>query len=251
MSIYVDKMKLNASDFVTIEDGDYIARGENTSRYTILTEEKTIEILNYFREDTKDKKLYNSLYRSYACGIQAGIKDVEKNCIPYKTLANKLDYWIKQTSLVYIVAYSLSYVIAYLIMLFIPRLMFKEWVTLGQRVLSIGISDKNELEPSAIRLIGYHLINFLLFYSTLFIALLLMGQISMLSLPLIGPITFLMVLLFILIFNIFSLFMPLFTKLNHDFSTYVTGILLKDKNEFDVPIEDSGVKEIEDERTAD
>ena len=236
--IFIDRMKLTVSNYVTVEDEDYIARAENAPIYDVLTLENTLTLKQYFGGDTKEKTLYNKLYKCYANGIQAGIKDVEKNSKPYKELVKVFNYWQQRVAMVYIVAYTLSYTIAYLIMLFIPRLIFKEWQTLGQHVLNIGIADKDECEPAFWRLIIYHVVNFLLFYTTLFIALLIIGQFTALNLYLIPHISFLAILLFIGVFNLISLFMPLFTKKNHDVSTFVSGIVLKDKGEFDTPIED-------------
>ena len=250
--IFTDRMKLVDSNFVTVEDEDYIARAESAPIYDVLTLENTLTLKKYFGGDNKEKALYNKLYKCYANGIQAGIKDVEKHCKPYKSLLKTFDYWNQRVAMVYIVAYTISYSIAYLLMIFIPRLFFKEWQSLGQHVLNVGISDVNECEPSFWRYLIYYVVNFLLFYTTLFIALLIINQITALNLYVVTHITFLSVLLFIGIFNIISLFMPLFTKKNHDASTFASGLLLKDKGEFDTPIEDvvSDVNKEENEENA-
>lgn len=60
-----------------------------------------------------------------------------------------------------------------------------------------------------------------------------MGMLGVTSIPIIGIFNLLWLLISILTLNIISLFMPFFNKNRNDLSTLITGILVKDKTEFD------------------
>ena len=127
----------------------------------------------------------------------------------------------------------ISYAIGYVAVVIILRLVSKEWVTLGQRVLNLGMCSVNENEVSVVQLIFYHLLNFVLATTTSLLAFFLMGMFGVFSLQVLPHINLLAIMLFLLTLNIISLFFPFFNKNGHDLTSFATRILLKDKGEFD------------------
>ena len=235
--MYLKVMKVDETKFAADDDADLLARGEGASRFVVLNLENTTALANYYREDKTAQSLYDHIYGCYISGAQYGIKDVENNSAQYNKLLDEYSLIYQDLTLAIFVVYLISYVVAYLLMTFILRLICKEYTTLGQKVLGLAICDVHEMEPSGWRILGYHAINFVLFFSSTIIALYFMGMIGVFSLSIIGKFTVLALLLAILTLNIFSLFMPLFNKNNHhDLSTLISRIIVKDTKEFEGPV---------------
>ena len=235
--MYLKVMKVDETKFAADDDADLLARGEGASRFVVLNLENTTALANYYREDKTAQSLYDHIYGCYISGAQYGIKDVENNSAQYNKLLDEYGLIYQDLTLAIFVVYLISYVVSYLLMTFILRLICKEYTTLGQKVLGLAICDVHEMEPSGWRILGYHAINFVLFFSSTIIALYFMGMIGVFSLSIIGKFTVLALLLAILTLNIFSLFMPLFNKNNHhDLSTLISRIIVKDTKEFEGPV---------------
>ena len=242
--MYIKIMMLDSTKFVSTDNPDYIARGAGISRFVVLNEENAEALINYFREDKTGVDLYNHLYNSYIKGAQFGIKDVEKNSTEYNKLITDYNLIYQELTLAIFIVYLISYVVGYLLLVFTLRLICKEYTTLGQKVLRLAICDTHEMHPSGWRILGYHALNFVLFFSSSMIAFYFMGMIGVFSLQIIGKFTVLALLLAILTLNIFSLFMPLFNKNNHhDLSTLICRLVVKDTKEFEGPV---GVDDVAD-----
>lgn len=221
------------SNFITIDNEHYVARAEGLSHYNILSEELTDVIINYYHGDTLNKTAHKLLYMRYINAVQKGIKEVEKKSTTYLSYMNK--YASVNNKLIGALAliYFLSYLFSYLLLTGILRLICKEWVTLGQKVMGLAICDHQENELSVIRLICYHLINFILFFSSSILGLYFSGLSGVLSFKLIPHISILWIDIGLITLNIISLFMPLFNKSRFDLSTLITRIYVKDTREFD------------------
>ena len=234
--LYLKIMKVDATKFVTSDDEDYLARGNNVSRYTVLNKEQTTTLLRYYKEDRADTSLYNDIYNSYLKAAQYGVDDIENNSVPYKTLVSAFNKTYQEITLEIFVTYLISYTVAYLLLTIVLRLICKEWVTLGQKVMGLGISANDELEPNAGQLIGYHLFNYVTFVTSIFIGLYFMGMLGVFTAKILGPVTLFAIFVALFAANLVSFFMQFFNKNNHDLSTLITRILVKDKSEFESPV---------------
>ena len=233
--MYLKIMKLDESKYVASDDEALIARGNGISRYVVLSLEETTSLLNYFREDNSGKETYNRVFSTFIKGAQYGIKDVEKHSAPYKALINEYQDIYQNLTFAIFLIYLISYTVGYLLLMGIMRLIAKEWITLGPKILSMSMSDTHEMEPSWWRILLYNLIDYVLFFSSSAIAFYFMGMIGVFSLSIIGKFTILALLIAILTLNIISLFMPLFNKNHFDLNTLMTRLLVKDTREFEGP----------------
>ena len=237
--MYQKIMKVKEQYFVTEYDEDYIVRGGYLSRFVVYNKEYTQKMINRVAKgETIDSEAVNCLNRSieaYGKGVQYGIKEIESKSAPYKVIYNRFVAAYNKICWYNALTYLCSFAFAYILLTVVMRLICKDWITLGQKVLNLAMCSTNEEELSVIQLIGYHLLNFVLFGSSSIIGLYFTGMAGVLSLEVIPFITVLAIALFVIVFNLISLFMPLWTKGRHDISTFVCRISLRDVNEFEAP----------------
>ena len=243
--IYLKIMNVDTSIFVNADDADLLARGNGVSQYVVLNEEATNKLLQYFKEDRADISLYNKIYLSFINAAKYGIKDVETNSLTYNNLIKTYNNTYQSLTLAVLLIYMVSYLVAFLLLTIIMRLIAKEWVSLGQKVMGLAMSSKDELEPSIGQLIAYHVLNFVLFSTSLVIAFYFMGMIGVFSFKIGGVVSVLAILIALLVINVVSLLMPLFNKNNHDFVSFITRLNVKDVKEFEGPV---GVEETPDNK---
>lgn len=241
-NLYNTIMEFNSSYFIDELKDSFKQYEEYISPFVILKYDTTKLMLSRVGRGEKINELanscYNNIYAGYSKAIQWGIKDVEDNSINYINIIKDFDSAYQKIVGSITLIYFLSYLLGYAIYVLISRLIAKEWITLGQKVMKLALNDKNEMELSFSRLFIYHLLNFILFSSSAFISFLLYGMLGITSFKLFGVIPLFAILLFILTTNIISLFMMFFNAKHHDVSTYLSGIYVKDINEFDAPIEE-------------
>ena len=236
--MYLKVMKLDASYYVSADDEDLIARGNGVSHYTVLNKAETNSLLNYYREDSSGNNTFNRIYSNFIKGAQYGIKDVEKNSAPYNELINEYSNIYQNIIFGIFLIYLISYTFATLLLIFVMRLIAKDWVTLGQKVMGLGMCDTHEMELSWWQILLYNLVNYVLFFSSSAIAFYFMGIIGVFSLSIIGRFTVLALLIAILTLNIISLFMPLFNKKHYDLNTLLVRAYVKDAKELEGPVGD-------------
>lgn len=236
---YVKIMEVDASKYVNATDEDYIARGENISRFVVLNTDTTdliIKKLAKGESTTALDDLLNYLLGTYIKATNYGISDVENNCQPYINIINRFNASYQKLALAIFLIYLVSYAIGYLLLIFIPRLIFKEYKSVGQKVMGVAMSDVHEMNISWWQYLLYYLTNCILFFTSSLIAFLFTGVFGVTSLLVTPHITLLAVLIFFLTFNIISLFMPLLNKRRFDIPRFLSRIVIKDINEYDVPI---------------
>ena len=234
--LYTTMMAINKSYFVESSDPDYIARGSAISKYNVLTIEATNALIKYYADDRNDLTVYNSVFNSYGKGIVTGIREVEAKSNEYKVIENRFNAFYQDFARFNIALFFISYFIAYILLNLIICLVKKEWVSIGQSVMGLGLTDKDEMEPVTWKMILYHLINLILFSTGSLLVFYLLGIFGATSLYVLPHISLLAILLFILTFNLVDLFMPIFSKKRNSILTFVLGLKLKDKKEFDVPV---------------
>lgn len=239
--LYVKVMELNANYFISSDDANYQPYKDSVSTYVILNKESTITLLPRVAKgetiNSNAVNMYNHLLGGYLKAINNGVDDVEKNSTQYQDISAR--FLKSYQGVIGTIAgiYYVAYLVAYVALIFVGRLVGKEWITLGQKVMRLAMNDKNEMEISFWRMAIYHLMSALLFVTSGPIAFTLFGMLGILSLEVIPHITLLAILLFIFTFNVVSIFLSIFDKKHHhDISTFVSGIFVKDINEFDVPV---------------
>lgn len=231
--LYSKLMNADTSLYVSDDDADLLSRGNGVSRFVVLTSERTDKLLDYYHEDRADLTLYEKIFTYYVETVKKGISDVESNSAPYLNLANNFSIAYQNACGAVAVIYFISYTFVYVLLNVVMFLICKEWMTIGQKVLKLSITDIHENQPSIIRMLLYHLTNFVLFASSAILGLYFMGFFGVTSVSIIGKFNLLSLLIGLLTFNVISLFMIFFNKNKHDLSTLVTGVLVKDINQFD------------------
>lgn len=246
--LYLKIMGLDESKFIDTSSSKYISKGEGVSKFVILNEENTnylIKKVAMGESSTVIENITNHVANGYIKAIQYGINEVEQNAAPYLEILKEFDKGYQNVSLAVILIYLVSYLVGYILFVLLGRLMSKRWSTVGQKVLNLAFTDLEECDPHPLRLVTYHLISFILFFSSMIIGLMLMGVIGVTSLEIFPHFPVIALLLGLLTFNIISVLMPLFTKNRYDISTFISRLVLKDINEFDTPVVDVPVIEKE------
>ena len=240
---YKKAMEINDDSYhVSVDDEDYTARGEGISTYLVLTNTKTEKMINRVikgeKIDDESNKLYNKLYNAYCRGVDFGTKDVEKHSKTYLQLNSKFKNIYQSITMANALIYLISYVVGFIVLNGLTCLISKDWVTIGQKVMGLGLSDVHEHNLTWWRILVYELINLILFFSSSIGAFYFMGMFGVLSYQIFPGFTLLALLSFLLILNVFSFGMIMFTNKHNDLSTLAGGILIKDKNEFETSPED-------------
>ena len=231
--LYLKIMKVDASKFVSSDNEDLLAKGNGISHYVVLTKENTTTLLRYFKEDRADTSLYNEIYNNYVNASNYGINDIESNSNNYAALINTYTEIYQSLIMAILIIYLIAYVLAYVLLTVIVRLVSKEWVTLGQKVMGLAMCATNEMETSAAQLVFYHILNAVLFFTSSLIGFYFMGMVGVLSFKIGGVVPILGIFLGLLVINMASLFMPFFVKNNHDFASLAARINVKDVTEFE------------------
>lgn len=243
--LYLKLMNVKASNFVSEDDASLLARGNGVSHYVVLTKENTTKLLKFYKDDRNDTSLYEEIYLSFINATRYGVNDVEKNSAPYNALFAVYEDVYQTLVGAVLIIYLISYVIAYLLLLFIMRLFAREWVTLGQKAMGLAMASTDELEPSTGQIVAYHILNFVLFTTSSVIAFYFLGMTGVLSFKIIGSFTLFALLISLFVINLASLVMPLVSRNKHDLVTLLTKIYIKDIREFEGPISEPEVPEIE------
>ena len=235
---YKKAMAINDEDYhVASDDEDYIARGSAISKYLVLTTENTTRMINRAikgeKIDEATTTLYGKLFNFYRRGIDFGTKDIEKNSLAYAKLNNNFKNSYQRLSRTSAVIYVIAYATGFIVLNGIVCLISKDFVTIGQKVMSLGLCDTHENNLSWWRILIYQLMNFIMFFSSAIISFYFIGIFGVLSYEICPRFTLMAVLVFLIVLNIFSLGMIIFSHKNHDLSSLAGGVLVKDKIEFE------------------
>ena len=242
---YLKIMQVNAEIYVS----SVSSRGGGVSRFTVLNLETFNKLKSrVFLNDTSSQEannLYGSIYQNYIKGAEFGIKDIESNSVIYKGLLSAFNSAYQDLSRAIMVVYFISYALGFVILTVVVRLVSKEWITIGMKVMGVGMTGHDDNEPAIWQNVIYHLVNFVLFASTSIISLFFIGIFGVTSLQLFPGFTLLALLIVLLIFNVLSLGLSFFAKKPLDFSTFLSFIYLKDKNDYDVPVGMENISDLE------
>ncbi|MCR4911008.1 MAG: hypothetical protein K5925_00560 [Bacilli bacterium] len=239
--LYSKLMTLDDTKFIDTLSENYINRAEGASKYVILNAENTnylIKRMAMGESSTVVMAITNHLGNGYVKAVQHGISEVENVAAPYLNYLGAFNKAYQKLAGAILIVYLLAYSTGFILITVIGRLVGKRWITVGQKVMNLAIADLEECEPHPARLVLYNGLNYILFISSSLIGLLLMGSLGVTAIEIFPHFPVIAILLAVLTFNLISLFLPLFTKNRYDISTFVSRLVLKDVNEFDVPVTD-------------
>lgn len=222
------------ANFIATDDANYIARAEGLSRYNILSAELTDSIIKYFHGDTASTEAHKILYLRYINAVQKGIKEVQTKSVRYLGLMDEYKAANRALTGALALLYFLTYLFTYVLLTMLTRLFCKEWLTLGQKVMGLGVCDMNDNEVSPLRLFFYHIINALMFFSSSIAGLYFMGLTGVLGFSVIPYVTILSIDIALLTLNVISFLLSMFNRNNFDLSTFITRINFKDTKEYDL-----------------
>ena len=228
----VDETKYSSDEVV-------ITKGEGLSKYLILSEDNASLLIKKVAKSestTTIDDLYNYLLGSYIKAIQYGINEVETKSANYLEISDRFNASYQRLAKALLLIYIVSYLIGYLLLIFIPRLIFKEYRSVGQKVMGIARCDLKNMSISWWQHLAYYLVDVILLFTSSLLAFVFIGMFGVTAINVFPHITLLAILLFILTFNIVSLFMPLVNKNRFDIPRLFARITLKDVNEYDVPV---------------
>ena len=222
------------SNFIATDNPNYTARAEGLSKYNILNPELTDSIIKFYHGDSASTEAHKLLYLRYIDAVQKGIREVQAKSVRYLGLME--EYKAANNALTGALAllYFLTYLFTYVLLTVIVRLFCKEWLTLGQKVMGLGVSDMNDNEVGPLRLFSYHIINTLMFFSSSIAGLYFMGLTGVLGYNIVPYVTILSIDIALLTLNLISFLFSMFSKDNVDLSTFITRIVFKDTKEFDL-----------------
>ena len=233
--LYVKIMQVDASKY----NGEVLAKAEGLSKYLVLTEDNASLLIKKVAKAESTMtidELYNYLLSTYIKAIEYGINEVETKSENYLEISDRFNAAYQNLAVALLLIYIISYLIGYLLLIFIPRLIFKEYRSIGQKVMGIARCDLKNMSISWWQHLVYYLVDVILFFTSSLIAFIFIGMFGVTAINVLPHITLLAVLLFILTFNFVSLFMPLINKHRFDIPRFFARITLKDVNEYDVPV---------------
>ena len=247
--IYLEKMGYGSKEgfvnnFVTNETEEYLPYKDILPIYLLLNRSNTVSMIskvgyNDTNASAEVNTLYNNLITAYQNGVQSGIDEVETNSTIYLGYMKDLDNAYNTIRLLIFLAYLVAYVVGYVILLFIGRGMAERFITVSQKCLNLALARKNEMEPGAVNLIVYHIINGFIYFSNIVIGLFFTGYFGALGLPLFGPFNLLSIVIVSLIFLATSFVTLLVTKNNQTLGLLVSNLVVKDTREFESNIIDN------------
>ena len=247
--LYIKLMKLEDSYFITNTDENYVARADGISIYTVFNVTYTQKMINKVARgeniDSEANTLHDRMINAYESAVNYGIDDVENNSEPYIEINSNFKKAYQDLIGAFALVYFVSYTFAFVLLTLLMRLIGKEWITIGQKVMGMGMTDLNEFTPSAWQIIVYNIVNYLLFSTTALLSSYLVGMFGIFSFEIFPGFNLLWIMLFFLTFNLFSLFMPLFNKRRFNISTFLSRLQSKDKNEYDVSPEIESLEVVE------
>lgn len=222
-------------------------RGEEISNFVIYNKDITSRMITRLaRGETSDNvatEVFNDTYNGYAKAIKYGIDEVENLSVEYLNINSNFNKAYQDLGGSVLLMMLISYVIAYVLLTVGTFLFGKEWITLGQKMMKLGMTDTRENEPKWWNLCLYHLINFITFASSWVIAFYFVGIFGVLSFMITPHIALSSIFIALFTFNFLSIIVSFVSKKGFDISTFVSRILIKDKNEFDIA---PGMEEIAD-----
>ena len=241
--LYEEIMDMDASKCISEDDANFVPYKDDVSHFLILNLESTQKMIRRVGRgeeiDSVAVDLYNNLGKSYVAATQQGITDVENNSVAFKAIYASFNTAYQQLSKVVVGSYYIAYLLSYVLLMFIGFFMSKKWITIGQKVMKLALTDMKEMEPSFVKMILYHLMSLILFSSGSVIAMMLTGMFGVMAVMVIPYISLLAINLFIIPFNLFSMGLIIFGKRSHhDISTFVSRLYVKDTLEFDVKVEE-------------
>jgi len=234
------------SVFVLTSDASYIPYKDLVSRYVVLNKDLAKKFINkiVFGEtlDTDSENTYTSLKNCYYNALEFAGNELEGKCTTFIDLNNQYVAAYNKLILLLFVVLICCYFGSYLLLTVIPRLVFKEWITIGMKVFKLSFTDSNEMEPG-INLLPYHILTSIMYFSSTVIALLFTGLIGVLNTAVTGPITLFSIIIFILVLDVLSIIFLFFNKRHSSLCNFVCLLQVKDTTEFEGPVEDSAYEQ--------
>lgn len=216
-------------------------------RYEILNLDYAKYLANYLAYKTSggiEESVWSNIGAAYLNGSNYARNEVETKYTPYITVATKINDDIKAYTVVYIVAAVLAYTLAFGILYVLVPLVNKKhkYESVGFLIMKEGYSTREELEPTWVNYLINCISRYIIGFSCIFLCFIFNGLYELTSINF-GYFSFFGLLMGCLAYGLLSNLFVLFNKNHQDFASFTSLLLIKDKNEFEGPIEDVQEKE--------
>ena len=213
--------------------------------YFEYQDDVALSLIKYvFEEDysSKYKELYDEYLSNYTLFYNELIEDFESNNNIYKDNLIKLDENTNKYSLLLLVEIFISYFISFLLLELLPRLIFKTDTNFMYKLFKvIGINKKTN--KSKLMLYQYLISLVLSFifniYILFFVYLFFYSSFNLLNVSLFN-ISFLVIIIFTLLLSILNAIYSYFNKNKQTMINYVSKIIIKDKEEYNISTNNNG-----------
>ena len=213
--------------------------------YFEYQDDVALSLIKYvFEEDysSKYKELYDEYLSNYTLFYNELIEDFESNNNIYKDNLIKLDENTNKYSLLLLVEIFISYFISFLLLELLPRLIFKTDTNFMYKLFKvIGINKKTN--KSKLKLYQYLISLVLSFifniYILFFVYLFFYSSFNLLNVSLFN-ISFLVIIIFTLLLSILNAIYSYFNKNKQTIINYVSKIIIKDKEEYNISTNNNG-----------
>ena len=211
------------------------------SQYNILKKEKLDLIVSYLvynEENSAIKSIYNTLSVNYMNGVQFFIDEVENNYDVYLESSKNYNRDYKTYCLATIFTMFLSYILSFIILNILLPLILKKNRTLGIRVLKLGITRNDEMEPRWYNILIKDLVIFILYFPSIIFNAFFINMLSLLAYPLIGSFTLIQLIIFTMLLGLLSYLYLAINKEHKTISLLASMLIVKNTEEFEA-IEES------------
>ena len=178
------------------------------------------------------ENIFNSIKNSYISAINFGVNELENKCEPYMAYNNEFKNNYQNLTMLLFIILLASYIFSYLVLTLIMRPIAKRWITLGMKIFKLDFADKNEMEPG-FNLIIWHVITLIMYFPSILLVLMFSGLLGILQLPIMGPITVIMLIIFILTLDFISFIFMLVRKNHQTLGNFLSQLIIKDTTEFE------------------
>lgn len=237
--LYEKIMKNNEGDISSyFEKEDSSLLKDGLSKYQVLSYNEDGSgacniLMNYLVYDdrsTLSLNVYNIFKTHYYNALNEGVNQVETYYSKYIEKNNEFSLHYNSYMISLVISHLISFVLGFILNMIIIPLFMKNNMTISNKVLKIVPCRTDEMKPKWYNILIKHLILFVEFFSSIFIEIFILGQLSLVSY---GFVNLLYFILFSLILTVVSFVYLFISNKNQSFSLLSSSLVYKQMDEFE------------------
>lgn len=237
--LYEKIMKYNENDislYFEKEESSLVVNG--LSHYQILTYNDDgsgavnilMNYLVYGDRSTLSNNVYNIFKNHYYNALNEGVSQVEKHYVKYIEKKNEFFSYYNSYIISLIISHIISFLLGFVVSIIIIPLFMKNNMTISNKALKIVLVRTDEMKPKWFNILIKDIFSLIEFFSSIFVEIFLLGQISLLSY---GVFNLLYLILFSLMVTIASFIYLFISNDNQSFSLFSSSSVYKQMDEFE------------------